>query len=179
MLSADRSAVVRVGEQSIVGQEVLKRQVGGPAVVVGVADDELHFWLYAGSIEQVPCGHALPDVPKARPARDAVEVREDLDPRQCLKFLQAERQLLLYKPEHPKRPPGKPRTQQRMSPSELAGAPKASSTGHFLVRGLTWWESRASASVRADDGTDSSLLWAWWITRLVNGLIPILMKGHG
>ncbi len=55
-------------------------EVGGPAVIVAVGEDEAGARLEsAGQLDERAGGDAFPEVAEAAPAGDAVEVREDFD----------------------------------------------------------------------------------------------------
>jgi hypothetical protein len=79
---------VRPREERVFGEEVFDGEVGRPAVVVGERGDELRLGLHADEVRHLARRDAAPDVAEPRPARDAVEVREDLDGRELHELVQ-------------------------------------------------------------------------------------------
>src|SRR2546430_511669 len=72
-------AVMQESEERILIQEVFDRNVGGPAVIISLSDDELCFRFHPGELRNLARRHTGPDVIEPRPARDAMKVGIDLD----------------------------------------------------------------------------------------------------
>ena len=82
MFDGERLPLVVGGDQGVLGEKNVKRDIGRPAVIVAVGNGETGPWLEcAGVFEERARGDAFPKIVEAGPARDAMEVAEDLHPR--------------------------------------------------------------------------------------------------
>lgn len=90
VVRGNRTAVMKVGDQGVLGEEIFEREIGGPALIAGVQDDEPRGRLDSRAAHQFGRRHPFPDVAQSRPTRHAMEVGEDLDTRQLAEFLERE-----------------------------------------------------------------------------------------
>ncbi len=88
MLEANRFSIVMGRDQGIVGKELIKWEVGCPAVVVSISENVFALGLEpACESYNVACGDTFPHVTETRPARDAMEVRENPHAGKLLKLI--------------------------------------------------------------------------------------------
>src|SRR5262245_14480531 len=99
------AASVLERQDDVVLDEIVERRVGG-VVRVGVLHDERGLGSRPYPVDDRADRHAFPDVVELRPARHAVDVRGDRDPRQLQELRPGPRRLVLDEPVAAKRPAG-------------------------------------------------------------------------
>ena len=88
MLEANRFSIVMSRDQGIVGKELLEWEVGCPAVVVSISENVFTLGLESACEGyDVACGDTFPNIAETRPARDAMEVRENPHAWKLLKLI--------------------------------------------------------------------------------------------
>jgi hypothetical protein len=104
MFGRDGLAVVGVGQQRVLREKVLQRQISRPAVIVSVAHDELRGRLHTGPAEQLAGRDALPQIAQSGPARHTVEVGKDPDSWERSKLRKFEGKISFDQSEDPQGP---------------------------------------------------------------------------
>ncbi len=87
MLYGKRLAIVEEGDERILGEKVIEREVGGPNMVecvdkdvAGIGSDA------AGLLNELPRRYTFPDVAETRPPSDAMKAGKNTRTRKLLKL---------------------------------------------------------------------------------------------
>jgi hypothetical protein len=99
MLDADWFAVVMRRNQCVIREEFLNWEISCPAIVVAIGENILALGLKpACEGYDVACGDTFPDVTETRPARDAMEIRENPHAWKPLKLIVRQADFVPYQP---------------------------------------------------------------------------------